>query len=87
MVIRSRPGKDNWNAIDPNLVEDENHNRWLSFGSFWGGIQLVALDPATGKPDGESGRPVTLAVRPDSPAIEAPFIIRRGPYYYLWLIP
>ena len=35
---------DNWNAIDPNFVIDDNDNPWLVWGSFWDGIQLSPLD-------------------------------------------
>lgn len=43
-VVRSIAGRDLWNAIDPNVVIDEEGTGWLSFGSFWGGIKLVRLD-------------------------------------------
>ncbi|WP_242693136.1 arabinan endo-1,5-alpha-L-arabinosidase [Sabulibacter ruber] len=43
-VIESIPGQTNWNAIDPNLVTDEKGTPWLSFGSFWGGLQLVKMN-------------------------------------------
>src|ERR1700744_699105 len=43
-VIESVPGRDMWNAIDPNEVDDENGNHWLDFGSFWNGIKMVKLD-------------------------------------------
>ena len=35
--------RDNFNAIDPNIVIDEEGNPWMTFGSFWGDIQLVRL--------------------------------------------
>jgi len=84
-VVQSRPG-DDYNAIDPNLVVDAHGRQWLSFGSFWGGIQLIALDPATGKP-ATGARPMPIARRlvpagaPDP--IEAPFIFRHDDWYYL----
>lgn len=43
-VIQSVPGRDMWNAIDPNLITDENNTPWLVFGSFWNGMKLVKLD-------------------------------------------
>ncbi|MBB3035035.1 arabinan endo-1,5-alpha-L-arabinosidase [Alteriqipengyuania lutimaris] len=82
-VVTSTQG-DPYNAIDPNFVTDRDGRAWLSFGSFWGGLMLVELDPATGlrKP----GAPVTnIARRPDNAenAIEAPFIFERDGWYYL----
>jgi arabinan endo-1,5-alpha-L-arabinosidase len=44
VVIRSEPGRDNWNAIDPNLIIDENNVPWLAFGSFWSGVKMVRLN-------------------------------------------
>lgn len=86
-VIESHPS-DNWNAIDPNLVLDEDGQPWLAFGSFWSGIKLRRIDPQTGKPASDDQRLYALASRelvPDSSgAIEAPFIIRHGRYYYLF---
>lgn len=42
-MLQSAPGRDNWNAIDPNAVEDEQAAGWMRFGSFRGGIALVNL--------------------------------------------
>src|SRR5438876_3067872 len=42
-VIQSVPGRDMWNAIDPNLIVDENNTPWLALGSFWNGMKLVKL--------------------------------------------
>ena len=48
IVLRSYQDKDDWNAIDPNLVLDGDR-AWLTWGSFWGGIKMRRIDPATGK--------------------------------------
>lgn len=79
MVIASKPGRDNWNAIDPNIVLDEKEVPWLSFGSFWSGNKLCRLDRKTGtRADDQL---YSIAGR-DGGAIEAPFIIRKQGYYY-----
>jgi arabinan endo-1,5-alpha-L-arabinosidase len=87
-VISSYAG-DDWNAIDPNIVIDENNDPWLSFGSFWSGIKLRKIDPATGKLSDNDTKLYSLASRrrsTDLPgAIEAPVIIRRKGYYYLFV--
>lgn len=44
-VVQSVPGRDMWNAIDPNLSFDDEGTPWLAFGSFWMGIKLVKLNP------------------------------------------
>lgn len=93
-LIQSVPGRDMWNAIDPNLVMDEKKIPWLSFGSFWNGMKLVKLDSnltAIAQPE----EWYTIAARkrdfilPDSvagdAAVEAPFIYRHGKYYYLFV--
>jgi arabinan endo-1,5-alpha-L-arabinosidase len=80
---------DDWNAIDPNLVIDEAGQPWLSFGSFWGGIKLRKIDPANGKLDLRDQTLYSLAARPRSKelpgAVEAPVIIRKNSYYYLFV--
>lgn len=93
-VIQSMPGRDMWNAIDPNLAFDEDHTPWLVFGSFWNGMKLVKLadDLQT------IARPEewhTVAARKRSfemadtaagdAAIEAPFIFKKENYYYLFV--
>lgn len=90
-LIQSVPGRDMWNAIDPNLITDENNTAWLVFGSFWNGMKLVKLDKnLTAVAQPEIWHTVSARKRdfvlPDSvagdAAIEAPFIFKKGKYYY-----
>ena len=76
----------NYNAIDPNLILDERGNWFLSFGSFWSGIKMIRLEPSTGLRHGSDRILHNIASRHVSPyAIEAPYIFRRGNYYYLFV--
>lgn len=84
MVLRSTPGVDDFNAIDADLVFDEQGRLWMAFGSFWSGLKLRRLDPATGKPSAEDPTLYPLASRPDPGAVEGPSIVRRGGFYYLF---
>jgi arabinan endo-1,5-alpha-L-arabinosidase len=84
-VVESRPGRDNFNAIDPNVVIDAGANVWLAFGSQWSGIKLLRLDPTTGlRAGGRLGKLVAIASRPRAEPIEAPFVFQRGGYDYLF---
>lgn len=75
---------NNYNAIDPNMIEDADGNVWMAFGSFWTGIKLVEVDTSTMKP--RTGAPLhSIAARPGNTAIEAPFIIYKNGYYYLFV--
>jgi len=60
-IVTSREGRDNWNAIDPNFVIDDNDQPWLVWGSFWDGIQMARLDTTMHIVKGE--KPRTIARR------------------------
>lgn len=85
LVIKSVRA-DNHNCIDPNLIVDAEGTPWLSFGSFWSGIKMRRLDYKTGKLSAEDDTLYSLARRRvNHGAVEAPFIIRRGDFYYLFV--
>lgn len=71
----------NFNAIDPAPEFDAQGNLWLAFGS-WnrGGIQLVKLDKATGKPASKQ----YFVAGGQSTGPEAAYLWYRKPYYYLF---
>jgi len=84
VVVQSKKG-DNFNAIDPNVGFDESGTPWLVFGSFWTGIKLRKLDPATGKPAADDAMQYALASRAGGGAIEAPSIVSHNSFYYLFV--
>jgi len=93
-VIQSVPGRDMWNAIDPNLIVDENNTPWLAFGSFWEGMKLVKLNAqmtAVAQPEEWhtiARRPRDFKMRDSAAgnaAIEGPFIFKKDKYYYLFV--
>ncbi len=93
-VIQSVPGRDMWNAIDPNLALDDNGSPWLAFGSFWNGIKLVKLNEnrrSLAQPETWytiAGRPRDFAFSDTlagDAAIEAPFIFKKETWFYLFV--
>jgi arabinan endo-1,5-alpha-L-arabinosidase len=98
LVLKSAQS-DNFNAIDPNIVLDGKGQPWLSFGSFWTGIKMRRIDAGTGKTSPSDPTVYSLATRamPEHPApakpglpgdwqaIEAPFIVHHGDFYYLFV--
>lgn len=84
-VIQSVPGETDWNAIDANFIVDEAGTPYLSFGSFWGGLMLAQLTPDGLSLAQEVDDLTVLATRQTSTnAIEAPFIIQKDGFYYLF---
>lgn len=81
LVIQSREGGD-YNAIDPSVFSDDDGKLWLAFGSYWSGIKLAQLDPATGKPVSAHPRLSSLAF---NKSIEAPCLYKHDGYYYLFV--
>lgn len=91
IVVQSVPNRDLWNAIDPNIIFDEKGTPWMSFGSFWGGHKLVKLadnmtelaQPEEWHTIAKRDRPMLMDDESAGPAeIEAPFIFKKGDYYY-----
>lgn len=81
----NNPGKT-FNAIDAGIIEDADGNPYMSIGSFWYGIFLVPLEWPSGKPvENWQSQTVNIADRfiPGNP-IEAPYIMHRDGYYYLF---
>jgi arabinan endo-1,5-alpha-L-arabinosidase len=83
-VLRSER-TDDYNAIDPGIVVDGNGTPWMAFGSFWSGIRMIKLRWPSGLAAPAQQTPLHIADRQTPPnAIEAPYIVRHGAWYYLF---
>jgi arabinan endo-1,5-alpha-L-arabinosidase len=72
---------DNFNAIDPSVIVDTDGRMWMAFGSFWSGIKLMELDPATGLR--KAGAPLHAVAW--AKEIEAPCIVSHGGNHILFV--
>ena len=71
-------GVEDSNAIDPGVLLGPDGKLWLTYGSYFGYIRLVELDPKTGKRLRPDKPPVNIAINS-----EASIPIYRDGWYYL----
>ncbi|HEU4890450.1 MAG TPA: family 43 glycosylhydrolase [Vicinamibacterales bacterium] len=72
-------GVEDSNAIDPGVFRDPtNGTLWLTYGSYFGYIRLVELNPRTGTRLYPDRKPVNVAINS-----EASIMIFRDGWYYL----
>ena len=72
-------GVEDSNAIDPGVFRDPaNGTLWLTYGSYFGYIRLVELNPKSGKRLYPDRTPVNIAINS-----EASIVIFRDGWYYL----
>ena len=87
-----------WNAIDPSYIITPEGEHWLAYGSWHSGFPIIQINPETGKPMKELGNPwgaenaeaygKRIFTRQEGnrwQGAEAPEIIYRDGYYYLFL--
>lgn len=78
VVVASSDGIEDNDSIDPGLLLDPTDGRlWLSYGTYWGYIRLVELDPKTGKRV-DGNKPLNIAID-----CEATDLIYQDGWYYL----
>lgn len=76
---------DDFNAIDPGVVVDEQGTPWMAFGSFWSGIRMVELSWPTGL-RADDAEPLRIADRGAPPnAIEAPYLVEHDGDWFLFV--
>lgn len=84
-VVVKTDDSSGMNAIDPTLITVDG-KRYMHYGSYFGGLFCVEIDPATGFPlvEGDKGTRVASRANYRRDNIEAPEIIRNpqnGKYY------
>jgi len=78
-VVASSDGVEDSNAIDPGVFLDPTSGKlWLTYGSYFGYIRLVELDPKTGKRINPNDQPRNLAIN-----CEASDMMYHDGWYYL----
>ncbi len=78
-VVASSDGIEDSNAIDPGIFLDPTDGKlWLVYGSYFGYIRLVQLDPKTGKRINPNDQPRDLAIN-----CEASTMMYHDGWYYL----
>lgn len=82
MVVSSSTSAD-VNAIDPALFKDSNGKVYMTYGSFSAGIGIVEINSSTGKI--VSGGAITKIAGGSGADWEAPYMIKEGSYYYLFV--
>ncbi len=83
LVLKSDPN-DDFNAIDPFRIDLADGRAFLAFGSYWSGIKLRELDPATGKLIRDDAPMVSLASRHGG-AVEAASILEHDGRFFLFV--
>jgi len=77
-IVASSDGEEDCDAIDPAFLLDPTDGRlWLSYGTYFGFIKLIELDPKTGKRI-EGNKPIDIAID-----CEATAMMYRDGWYYL----
>jgi arabinan endo-1,5-alpha-L-arabinosidase len=77
-IVASSDGVEDCDAIDPAFLLDPTDSRlWLSYGTYFGFIRIVELDPSTGKRI-IGNKPVNIAID-----MEATAMMYRDGWYYL----
>src|SRR5512140_2183108 len=76
-VVASSDGFEDCDAIDPSLLLGPDNRLWLSYGTYFGFIRVVELDPKTGKRK-PGNQPVNVAID-----MEASSLQYRDGWYYL----
>jgi arabinan endo-1,5-alpha-L-arabinosidase len=77
-IVVTTDGIEDCNGIDPGVLLDPRGKLWLTYGSYFGYIRVVELDPKTGKRLDPNSKPADIAIN-----CEASIMIHHDGWYYL----
>lgn len=78
IIVATSDGYEENDAIDPGLMLDPVTGKlWLTYGTYFGFIRIVELDPKTGKRV-QGNKPIDIAI-----VCEASVLVYREGWYYL----
>lgn len=81
-MVVSSSSPDDINAIDPSIFKDTNGRVYLTYGSYFNGIGVIELNPATGKVKARAR--LNRVAGGNATSFEASCLIKEGGYYYLF---
>jgi arabinan endo-1,5-alpha-L-arabinosidase len=75
------PDREDWRwVIDSNVVTDDDGQRWIYFGSYFGGIAVRRLSA-----DGLTSDPANQLEIVSDERYEGAYVVRRDGYYYMFV--
>lgn len=87
LILTSHRGQDHFNAIDPEVIIDQENRHWMFFGSYFSGLYVVELDSVTGRLLRSDQPELILVARNTTDhenAIEGAAVVFHEGYYYLF---
>jgi arabinan endo-1,5-alpha-L-arabinosidase len=85
-IVAESQVTDDFNAIDPAVIEGKDGTPYLAFGSFWSGIRMWTLQWPSGRLAPGQGAPLRLADRFVPPnAIEGAQLTYHDGWFYLFV--
>ena len=86
-LIESHADKDNFNAIDPDVMVGPDGRHWMVYGSYWSGMYEVEIDPKTGllAHPGEPALHIASNTGERGNPLEAPMLRYHDGFYYLFV--
>ncbi|MES1228112.1 MAG: arabinan endo-1,5-alpha-L-arabinosidase, partial [Armatimonadota bacterium] len=87
LLVSSKQGVSNFNAIDPDVCIGPDGRQWMVYGSYWSGIYEVELDAASGlvKDPAKPALHVASNTADKGNPLEAPALVYHDGQYYLFV--